>query len=824
MSIGLALDLWNEHRRFDRDFFRTLFADASSSSPGRAGSKNGAVTWSGGTGGPFVNPYCGCLHNTNLCLWSQDSSNAAWTKTNATLTAAQAAPDGTLTAGKLAATAGGACSLRQTITTVAATTYTLSRFFKRGDAAFAVLAVDDGTGTNVRKQYFNLATGAVASTVQVGTYVKVSANMIDMALGDGTYRCDLTITTPAGTTTRIYAGLADADGVDSATAGKFAYVWGSQFELGNRVTDYVPTLGVAKAHCVYTRQALPGFTTPIKPQVVGNALDRPFRHDYRIGYNLLVNSAWDGAVAGAPGTPPTSWTQLTAGTGALAVNGRELTFVAAALNDRSGIYYTVTVAANTSYALSALVRSMVGGPLKVSEVLTWGTIPAGASVAYYKNGVLGDADTTCVAGDSIIAVLIVAGTAGTGRAYCGAGVSGVTMPASSVTLTEPQVEPGTVRSVYTPTTTAAIQEVICEPVKATEDGIFAMFHAQGARTNLVPVMSSNSGLASNTLSGLSRTVVENTANALHVGISPSTFSLTDGATYRLSAIVSRGVGSRHAAIAIGRTGQFAILAVDLDSGTLPNIAQSGGGTIANKSIQSLGGGRYKVQADISNAAWGGAVQVYGYVNNAAVWATTYTGDGVSSIIYEAVTLEAASFPGLPLGEGVALTAQGVRWNLATLTSVTAGEEAFLTVPYGWSVPAATAHPTTVNATWLDSSSADYVYKPGAATAEYAVKTDGGTQVAAVAAAPAETAGAGIVRGDSWDAAALKLYRAAAVVGSDATLSPPWAGRGYRDIACRGNSQQWFGGVAPFLANGRTFTAAERSLLSTGLARTLAFAA
>lgn len=139
----------------------------------------------------------------NLLTFTQEFANAAWTKTNATISAnSVAAPDGTMTADTLTASAGNGTVL-QTFT-ASAVPYTFSIWLRRLTGTGNVQLTVDGT---------TFATVAVTSEWT---------------------RFSTTLTPSAGSRTA---------GVRIVTSGDAVYGWGAQLEAASAATDYTRNFG-----------------------------------------------------------------------------------------------------------------------------------------------------------------------------------------------------------------------------------------------------------------------------------------------------------------------------------------------------------------------------------------------------------------------------------------------------------------------------------------------------------------------------------------------------------------------------------------------------
>lgn len=161
---------------------------------------------------------------TNLLTYSQAFDNAAWTKTEATISAdATTAPDGTTTADKAVWTTANSTHLLVQGVTSAANTFSIYAKAS-GETVISLWVAGAAVGAS-----FNLSNGTIGfSTV-------TSSSIEDV--GSGWYRCTVYDTT---VTTAVYIyGRTGGAFVGNETDGVF--LWGAQWETGARATPHIPT-------------------------------------------------------------------------------------------------------------------------------------------------------------------------------------------------------------------------------------------------------------------------------------------------------------------------------------------------------------------------------------------------------------------------------------------------------------------------------------------------------------------------------------------------------------------------------------------------------
>jgi hypothetical protein len=179
----------------------------------------------------------------NLCLQSEDFTTT-WTAGAVTVTDnAVSSPEGYANADKVAEdNANANHRVTQTFTKAAsALGYTFSCWVKAAERSWCCIQLDDGV--NGKRQYLNLATGALGTLQDVGgtPFTAASASVEDW--GGGWYRLIITATSSTSVTLNAVVQVATGDLVASyaGTTGSGIYAWGAQLEQASFASSYIPT-------------------------------------------------------------------------------------------------------------------------------------------------------------------------------------------------------------------------------------------------------------------------------------------------------------------------------------------------------------------------------------------------------------------------------------------------------------------------------------------------------------------------------------------------------------------------------------------------------
>jgi len=207
-------------------------------------------------------PSANSTTRTNICLQSEDFETT-WQLTRSSVTGTAVAPDGFQTASVWTedATASNTHDVRQTITTVAATSYIFSIFAKQKERKRISMRCDASANDGA---VFDLSTGTII-TQNLGATATIEA------YPNGWYRCSVPYT--SGSTSEImYVFLMlDTDTVPAAAhngdGASGMYIWGAQLEASASVTSYIRT----KASAVPSPRLTSFYSDPNNVVFVGDA-------------------------------------------------------------------------------------------------------------------------------------------------------------------------------------------------------------------------------------------------------------------------------------------------------------------------------------------------------------------------------------------------------------------------------------------------------------------------------------------------------------------------------------------------------------------------
>ena len=175
---------------------------------------------------------------TNLVTYSEDFSNAYWSKTRCTINQNSIiSPSGLLNASLLTATDTSENYIQSNVSTaVSGTKQVISCFVKKGTSDFTHLLLWD-TSANGARQWFDLENGIIGTSTSFGSGISVDSASIEEYV-NGWYRC-IVVFNNSITPVRFRISASNGDGNFNSSIGKTIYIWGYQLEVGSYSTSYI---------------------------------------------------------------------------------------------------------------------------------------------------------------------------------------------------------------------------------------------------------------------------------------------------------------------------------------------------------------------------------------------------------------------------------------------------------------------------------------------------------------------------------------------------------------------------------------------------------
>ncbi len=183
-------------------------------------------------------PFPSSLISNRDLLLQTEVFGTTWAVTDITVTSNTSADPltGNTTADLCTEGSAGTAVISQDATTVASAISTYSLYLKRGNTDWVRIEILNTAVTNGCRLWVNLSTGAIGTSVAVGTGTLTGSAI--SSLGGGWYRVSITGTPGAVTTYRVRMTSAAADNSTTRVNGATYTVFGAQLEYGTAPTAY----------------------------------------------------------------------------------------------------------------------------------------------------------------------------------------------------------------------------------------------------------------------------------------------------------------------------------------------------------------------------------------------------------------------------------------------------------------------------------------------------------------------------------------------------------------------------------------------------------